>query len=471
MSENKIITKSDFLTYCICPKDFWLRKNRPDIYKKPELTLFFQKLIKEGYEVERYAKDLFIEKEKVEFQKQVKTPEGFYAEFDAFEPEEGNIYEVKSSSAVKTDLQHNHIKDITFQVVVAEKAGIKINRASIIHVNKDYVRDGEINPFGLLEIEDVTEKVKEEKEQVELMMLEALKLMKKEDVDISRCDCLYKSAGQRCTSFEVLNPEIPEYSVHNIFQGNKLKELVNEKIFDPRDIPEDFNMTDIQKDKVYLQKTQKPMIDIENIRNALEKFEYPIYFFDYESINKPVPPLDGYKTNQHLVFQYSLHKLYEDGKLEHFEYLASDMESSTTGLVKQLKNDLGPLGTVIVWHDTFEKGRNRELGKIHPDTKEFFADMNQRIFDLKVVFQKDYLHPDFKGSASIKKVLPVLLPQLSYKSLDIQDGTMAMTEWERMVTGDLTPDEKQKTREGLLKYCELDTFAMVEIYRLLRSLF
>lgn len=464
MSKTQILTKSDFLTYCTCPKDFWLRKNRPDIYKKPELNLFFQKLIREGYEVERYAKSMFPD---AEFEKPVKTEEGFYAEFDIYE--NGNLYEVKSSSGIKTDLQHNHIKDITFQVVVAEKAGVKVDKAFIIHINKEYVREGEINPFGLLEVEDVTDKVNEEKEQVELMMNEALNLMNKEEIDISKCDCLYRSAGQRCDSFSVLNPNVPEYSIQNIFQGKKIKELVAEGIFDPKDIPEDFEMTEIQRDKVYLQKTGEPMINFENIKNTLEKFQFPIYFFDYESINKPVPMIDGYKTNQHLVFQYSLHKLNEDGSLEHFEYLADDFENSTRGLVDQLQKDLGPIGTIIVWHETFEKGRNRELGEIHPETKEFFRDMNNRIFDLKVVFQKDYLHPDFKGSASIKKVLPVLLPELSYKNLNVQDGTMAMTEWERMASDETSKEDKKEIRKNLLEYCKLDTFAMVEIYRFLKE--
>ena len=93
--------------------------------------------------------------------------------------------------------------------------------------------------------------------------------------------------------------------------------------------------------------------------------------------------------------------------------------------------------------------------------------MNTRIFDLMKVFKRDFLHPDFKGSASIKNVLPVLLPKLSYKDLNIQNGTMAMTEWERMVVDELEGEEREELRTALLKYCELDTFAMVEIYRYL----
>jgi CRISPR/Cas system-associated exonuclease Cas4 (RecB family) len=473
MSKERILTKSDFLTYCTCSKDFWLRKNKPDLYKKPELTLFFQKLIREGYEVERYAKTLF---DDAVFQKQIKTKEGFYAELDMArtDPETGklNIYEVKSSSGIKTDKAHNHIKDITFQTIVAERSGIEVGNSFIVHINKDYVRDGEINQFELLKIVDVTEKVNEEKEQVSLMMDEALQIMnkKEEDIDLKKCECIYKSHGQRCDSFSVLNPQVPEYAVQNIFQGKKIRELVDENIFSPTDVPDDFEMTDNQREKITLQKIGKPMIDKEAIEKTLNNFVYPVYFFDYESINKPVPMIDGYKTNQHLVFQFSLHKLSEDGELEHFEYLAEDIDNATKGLVDTLKEYLGPVGTILVWHESFEKGRNIELGKLHPEMRNFFIDMNNRIYDLKKIFAKDYLHPDFKGSASIKKVLPVILPKLSYKGLNVSDGTMAMTQWEKSTEKDLPKEEKEQLRKDLLEYCELDTFAMVELYSFLKSI-
>jgi CRISPR/Cas system-associated exonuclease Cas4 (RecB family) len=268
---KKLLTKSDFLTYVVCPKDFWLRKNKPDLYKKPELTLHFQKLIREGYEVERWAKELF---PGVEFQKQVKNEEGLYAEIDIFD--DGNLYEVKSSSEIKTERQHNHIKDITFQAVVAERSGLKVNKFFIIHINKEYIRDGDIDPIGLLKVEEVTDKVKEEKEQVSLMVDEALKLMNKEEINLKGCECRFRSAGQRCTSFEVLNPDVPEYSVNNIFQGSKLKELVSDEILDPKDVPEDFKMTDIQREKVYLQKIGEPSIDVENIRKTLNSLNFPL---------------------------------------------------------------------------------------------------------------------------------------------------------------------------------------------------
>jgi CRISPR/Cas system-associated exonuclease Cas4 (RecB family) len=484
------LTKTDFKEYLICPKWVWLKKNDPDKYKSGGLNLFLQKLIREGYEVERYAREMFPEGE---FQAEFKTADGLLAKIDILtrieNPEsriQHDIYEVKSSSEIKTDLLHNHIKDITFQTIVAERAGVKVGKSYIIHMNKEYVRDGDINVYELFTVEDVTERVAEEKEQVSLLIDEALEYLKKKEINMNACPCLQRSSGQRCDNFATFNSHVPKYGVHNLFIGNKLKDLVEQGIFEINDIPEDFKLTDIQQTKVDLQKSQRPQIDEEAIKETLDKLVFPLYFFDYETLPKPIPMLDGYRPHQQLVFQFSLHILQKDNKLEHFEYLAEDVEHATKGAVESLKGHLGPIGSVIVWYEAFEKGRNLELAELHPESKDFFLDMNNRIFDLMKPFKKDYLHPDFKGSASIKNVLPVIVPELSYKNLDIQNGTMAMTEWEKIVLTEVSDEEssfdsprqgsgqaaqdKQKTREGLLKYCELDTFAMVEIYKFLRNL-
>ncbi|MBU4536635.1 DUF2779 domain-containing protein, partial [Patescibacteria group bacterium] len=210
-------------------------------------------------------------------------------------------------------------------------------------------------------------------------------------------------------------------------------------------------------------------IEDENIRETLDKLEYPLYFLDYETLLKPIPVMDGYNPNSQLVFQYSLHVMQKDGSMSHFEYLADDIESSTEGLVKSLRENIGPKGSVLVWYEPFEKTRNIELAKLHPEYEKFFKDVNNRVYDLMKIFKKYYLHPDFKGSASIKKVMPILIPDLSYRKLNVQDGTMAMSAWEELlVTKD--PERRKEIREDLLRYCELDTWAMVKIFNVIEEL-
>jgi CRISPR/Cas system-associated exonuclease Cas4 (RecB family) len=453
------------------------------------MSLFLKKLIKDGYEVEKFAQQMFpggveitgntdvlkektqeyLEKKQTMFQATLETDRCLFAKVDVleFDTESGkwNIYEIKASSSIKTDLQHNHLKDITFQTIVTEESGVLINKSFIIHINKEYKRDGEINPRELFVIEDVSEKVLKDKENVNREIETALDFLSKDEISMEGCDCLYKSYGQRCDSFMVFNSKVPEYSVHHIVGGKKLLSLIEIDVFDIKEIPEEFDLTDKQQEKVTLQKTGKPMIDVDAIRDALNRLTFPIYFLDYETFGKPYPVLDGYTTNQQIVFQYSLHALQEDGSLEHYEYLADDFETATTGLLEHMREQIGSIGSVIVWNEGFEKGRNKELAEIHPEHADFLEDINNRIYDLMLVFKKDYLHPDFYGSASIKKVLPVMLPELSYNNLEIQDGTMALSEWEKVASGKINSEQAEQVKKDLLKYCELDTLAMVELYR------
>ena len=85
-----------------------------------------------------------------------------------------------------------------------------------------------------------------------------------------------------------------------------------------------------------------------------------------------------------------------------------------------------------------------------------------------MLFRKPYVDARFDGSTSIKNVLAVICPQLNYTDLELQDGSMAMEAWERMINA--IPEEAKRIADNLLKYCERDTLAMVEIYRFLSAL-
>lgn len=488
------LTKTDFKKYLICPECLWLEKKAPDEFEKAEISDFLQKLIQDGYDVEEEVQKLFpsgvflddkkdevliqktqeeLKKKGTIFQATFKSKRNLFLKADVFrfneETSKWDLYEVKSSSGIKTDLMHNHIKDICFQKIVLEECEIDIGECYIVHLNRDYIRKGELDLIKLFVFEEVSEKINEVHSETSFHISEALKLLEEDDLIINFCSCLYKSAGQRCDCFAKFNPQVPEYSTAHILRGKKLAELVNDDIFDPKDIPSSFKLTEPQKIKVDLQKIGKPVIDVVNIRETLGELQYPLYFLDYETLLKPIPQLDGYNPNSQIVFQYSLHIMQENGEIEHREYLASDLANSTSELVKSLKKDIGDKGSVLVWYEPFEKTRNKELGKLHPEYELFFNDINNRVFDLMKIFKKDYLMPEFKGSASIKKVLPVLVPELSYKELEVQDGTMAMSVWEKMLETD-DGQERQKLRKSLLDYCKLDTWAMVKIFKIINDL-
>ena len=108
------------------------------------------------------------------------------------------------------------------------------------------------------------------------------------------------------------------------------------------------------------------------------------------------------------------------------------------------------------------------MATMFPDKEGFLLDINERTVDLETVFKTAYVDARFEGSTSIKKVLPVVCPNLGYDDLEVQDGSLAMELWQQMINA--VPDEAEKIAINLLKYCERDTLAMVEIYRFLTRL-
>jgi hypothetical protein len=183
---------------------------------------------------------------------------------------------------------------------------------------------------------------------------------------------------------------------------------------------------------------------------------------------------DGYKPFDQMTFQYSLHVLKdkESDELEHYEFIETGQIDPIPNLIKSLKQNIGDTGSIIVWNKSFEATQNKRMGEIYPEYAEFCENMNNRIFDLMEIFRDQlYADPKFKGSYSIKKVLPVLVPELTYEGMDIGDGATAMVNWNEMVYGDYLSDkEREKIRKDLLKYCELDTLAMVKIFEYLTVL-
>ena len=106
-----------------------------------------------------------------------------------------------------------------------------------------------------------------------------------------------------------------------------------------------------------------------------------------------------------------------------------------------------------------------------PEYKAAMEAINERVVDLMLPFkQKWYDDPRFNGSASIKNVLPVLCPHLSYKELGIQEGGSAQRLWMEAVLDEKRTDQKEQILADLVEYCSLDTLAMVEIYKKLKEL-
>jgi len=467
------LTKTDFIQYLNCPESLWFLKKDPEHYPFGEFSTFVQKLVREGYELEGYVQQFFEGDgdRSVSFQSEFTTDDGLYARVDALEKmRDGTtaLYEIKSSSRVKTDAKHNHIKDACFQKICAERAGLNINRVYLVHLNGDYVRNGSIDPEAMLVFADITEAVEEITTETSAEIDTALAFLASEQ-DMLGCSCIEKTRANHCDAFKVFNPDVPTPSIFSLprLQANKLHELQSMNVLRLQDIPENFSLSKNQSLIVQSAKADEPIVNNAAISKFLSELEFPLYFFDYETFSSAVPLLDGTSPHKHFPVQYSLHILDSNGSLDHKEFLESDARLPDR-LIDQMQADIGPNGSVISWHKSFEQSRNRELAERYPNKANFLNDLNDRMVDLEDVFKADYVDARFDGSTSIKKVLPIVCPHLDYKELEVQDGASAMEAWQQMVNAE--PEEAKRIAQNLLKYCELDTFAMVEIYRFLTEL-
>ncbi len=498
------ISKSSFLKYLQCPSYFWFANNRPDVLQEKELGDFEKALAEQGKKVEQefyklYPDLKFVTAKGQEAITQTKAllqkgashvsqaaieEDGFFAQTDMVHFKEDNhidLYEVKSSSSMQNmnledtaqvPSKEEHETDLAFQYEVASLAGYTVDNTFLVELNKTYTHQGEIALDQLFTRNNVTANVLKLLAGIRESMQQALTYSSINEVPTT-CGCKYKSRKKQCPAFSYLHPELTGYSYYDLprIHESRIREFVDQGITRIEDIPAKNKLSDNQRDHVVSWNENREIIHHDEIKSIFNGFQFPLYFLDYETYAPAIPVYEGTHPYQHIPFQYSLHILHENGgEAEHKEYLHSDSSNPIHAITAQLRSDIGDVGTVIVWHSTFENGRNKELAAAVPSLSTFLLGLNNRMFDLKdIIAKRMYVHKDFRGSASIKKVLPVLVPELSYKDLVINDGSKSTTEWSRMVFEMTDEEEKEKLRKQLLEYCKLDTLAMVEILKYLHS--
>lgn len=488
-----MFSKSDYVTYLKHPAWLWLKKHAKD--KLPAIDANTQELFDQGYNFEPYAEKLFpdcvtlgwspkdygsynklVGKTQAEMDKGTKVIfQGRFASgnltfiCDVIEKTDDgsyNLYEIKATTGVRDE----HLPDLSFQQTVMERLGYKINNIYVIHLDNEYIRKGSVDVKELCAITDVTEEIKALKPITEEKIEAALEVV--ESNTMPSLSPRYVGLGKKKDWMEVfrhLSPALPEYSIYDLAgrNGEVVAQMEDNNIVELADIPAETKITGVKaKNQLAITKSDSMIILKDKIKQFIDGLEFPLYFLDYESFKKAVPLYRGTHPYQQIVFQYSVHVLESpEAELKHHMYLHTEDSNPVEPLTRSLMEAIGPDGSVIVWHHVYERDRNREMGKHNPEYFKFYQDLNDRMVDLEIPFKKDwYVTKEFKGSSSIKAVLPVLVPSLSYKELDIQDGLTTGRIWAETVLKNGHKGQEQKMFEEMRKYNTLDTLAMVEIY-------
>jgi hypothetical protein len=490
------ISKTDYLLWRQCPKNAWLKLHRPDVYHAAELTEFEQSLIDAGIEAEGVARglfpggtliagskidarqetiDLLTAKTKTLFQP-VFEKDGLLAAIDVLEFDNATdayvLHEIKSS----TGIEAHHLYDLAFQVVLLRKTGRKVGRACLVHLNSDYSRQGELDLGHLFVSVDMTSSVDQISDAVTKELDEAHAYLISEPEPKGSCPCIYKGRSRHCRTFKYSNPDVPEYGIHDIARigssPGRLKQLVDAGVFTLDRIPSDIKLTDPQKTQVRVYCSGETVLDKGAIEREFGELSFPLHFIDYETYAPALPQFDRFSPYDQIPLQYSVHIVGSPTEEPiHCDFLHSEQNDPTDSFLHSLKQHIGTFGTIVVWNKSFESQVNDRIAHRVPEARNYLAEVNDRIYDLKDLFAKQYfVHREIFGKVSIKRVLPVLAPELSYSALAIQNGATAALAWSQLLSGELSDREAAAARRKLRDYCALDSYGMVAIWRALMIL-
>jgi hypothetical protein len=518
MTRKKLISKSAYLIFKQCPKYLWYYINDRDNIPAPDPdTQFYFKI---GHIVGQLAKMYFSEGIDIghenEFDKNLKRTQsllkegkplfeaGFlyndtycdlYSRADILLPVTGkegggkvwDIVEVKSSTGVK-DV---NLYDLAFQKYCYQKSGLDIRNCNLMYINNQYCRQNDIDVKDLFAISDVTEIINKVCLHVKHDLKQIVKIINSEaapEIDVGKlCNSPYSCPlKDRCWE------GVSDSSIFYLYAitaktARRLKECGIETM---DDIPDDFSgLTYKQKMQIECEKNSEVHIDREAISEYLEKIKYPVYFLDFETFASPIPVIEKTRPYQNIPFQFSLHVLKSiDGELEHYSFLAEGDTDPRKQVLEHLKKYIGPDGSVVVYNESFEKAILRELANLYPEDGSWISSIIDRVVDLYEPFKNfNYYHTAQKGSASMKKVLPVLTG-ISYDDMDISNGSLASASflnssrlWKDYVDANKldkiaavddklqTSEEVVKMRKSLEKYCKLDTEGMVHVMQALKK--
>ncbi len=460
-----MLTKTDFLLYLDAPMHLWAAAHNQLETKPP--TLHEQHLTWQGQQVESlgriYLEDVLLPhytNAQLIWQPPYETSR-FKIRADALIHDQDtkayDLYEIKSS----TSINKQHKYDLTFQVLVLETI-LNLRNVYLLHIDKTYLHQDSLAIEKFFMVENLTETVEKYRDEVDILREQACEIAQMA-VPQQNFAC---TKPRSCPCLELCHPQIPENPIYNIpYIGKKAIQLREMGIKAIEDIPNSFHLNTTQRKHYQAVKSGQPIVSPQVIQALLTNLQYPIYFLDYETFNPAIPLFPGYHPYEHIVYQYSLHVINHPGaKPQHFDCLLTEPKDPIPILVPDLFDHLGPQGSVVVWNQSFEAQRNKDMAKHCPQYAQQLLHVNERLYDLMLIFKEGhYVHPDFHGSASLKAVLPVLCPELQYKNMVISNGEETMLTWYRFQTGNIPIENQAEIKEAMKEYCKMDTFGMIAI--------
>jgi hypothetical protein len=340
------ISKSKFVAGCQCLKRLYFQVHSPELAKQPdaaaeaimeqgrEVGILARKMFPGGIEVGtdgglvraiRATRELVANREIPAIYEGVFEHGGVLVRVDVLHRRRDGrwrLVEVKST----TDVKEEHEDDVGIQYRVLRRSGLDVASACLAHVNRNYVYPGgDIDVCRFFKIRNLTRQILKLQPKLTFQLLsEFTVLTMPQPPDIA--------PGRHCTHpvtcefFDRCNPPRPNDHIGYLprIHASAMEELEEMGIESIRDIPDDFDLTDIQRRAATCVQTGEPWFDPQ-LRHMLSGLVYPLYFADFETLNRAIPPYAGMRPYDQLPFQWSVHVRRAPGaEPEHYEFLATD---------------------------------------------------------------------------------------------------------------------------------------------------
>ncbi|MFC2011377.1 DUF2779 domain-containing protein [Chloroflexota bacterium] len=359
---------------------------------------------------------------------------------------------------------------MAFQRYCCTQFGLNIRNCYLALINNQYVRDGEIDPEGLFNTLDVTDKVEEASAGIHDRIDGILEVVNMET-------CPEMAIGPHCrVPYECPLTDcwdaLPEHNVFSLYYGGKKSfEMYNIGILTIGEITNDYKLSNKQLIQQASVASGEPYVDKKAIGEFLASLEYPLYYLDFETIGPAIPLFDGVRPYQNVPFQFSVHVTQnEHSKAKHYSYLTSVTGDPRPGLLAELKKVVGDSGSIIAYNKGFEEGCLRDMADAFSEYRDWIDQVCRRLVDLLEPFRSFYYyHPTQKGSASLKAVLPAITGK-GYDDLDISDGQVASVAFLAATYGEMPEEDRANIMNDLEHYCGRDTEGMIWIVERLAEL-
>lgn len=485
------LKKSTFLSGMHCERRMWWEINDKGC-KEMRIDLSTQLLFDQGNEVGELAREQFpggllIRRDKGNFVSSFANSRDAVAD-----PNVGVIYEagfvaretmifadilVRTADGftlieVKqgTSVTEEHIYDLAIQAVVMRDAGVPITRFELMHLNRE-CRYPDLS--NLFVSDDVTNQVEQLTPAVELALDHLLPVAKRASAPPAEIGAKC-TAPRECAFIGRCWPTVDADHIRYLYRLNKDKAVTFEKngVSRIQDLPDDLHLGAIPARQRRCLREGEILVEKGALVDALLSIVHPVAHIDFETVMFAIPRWSGIRPYDNIPVQMSAHVVDAKGNATHHSWIAKDSSDPRIGIGPAIVRACAGVSTVTAYNASFEKRCIQLVADVCPDIAPRLREIADGIVDLLPMVRDNLYHREFRGSYSLKRVLPALVPEMTYDGLEISEGETASATLMMMLyrQNAMSTDERVKVERALLAYCQRDTEAMIALTRRLTEL-